>query len=172
MQRNLQDAIETLAMYRDMSEFAFDEEEVPWLYRVEDIAPLERLVEVVKSLASLAQRGNDLVAIGEACSAIENILESQIIDVNVCLTVGPENHGSDFSGGAFAGIRINANEITLDVLHTTYSSDLGSDHFTTTYALLKPGGGFDESGIADWINQLEVLRSSDEAKLVVERDHI
>jgi hypothetical protein len=171
IRRNLEDAIEMLAMSRDMSEFEPLAEEGPWPIRVEDAAPLERLVEAVRSLAPLAQCGNDLIAVGEACGAIEKILENQIIDVDVSLTVGFRNGDSDFREGIFAGIRINANEIVLDELNTTYSSDSGSDHFTRVYALLKPGGGFDESEIKDWIDKLEELQRCDDAELGVQRDH-
>jgi hypothetical protein len=171
IRRNLEDAILTLAMSRDMSEFDPSAEEGPWPIRVEDVAPLERLVEAVRSLAPLAQRGNDLIAIGEACRAIEKILESQIVDVNVRVTVGFRHGDPEFMEGIFTGIRINANEIILDELNTTYSSDSGSDHFTRVYASLEPGGGFDESGIGDWISKLDELRKWDDAKLSVERDH-
>jgi hypothetical protein len=56
-------------------------------------------------------------------------------------------------------------------LHTTYSSESGSDHFTIVHASLGPGGGFDESGIMDWIFKVEELQKFDDAKLSVERDH-
>jgi hypothetical protein len=171
IRRNLEDAIQTLAILRDMSEFDPLSKEAPWPIRVEDVAPLERLVEAVRSLAPLAQCGNDLIAVGEACGAIEKILGNQIIDVDVGLTVGFRNGDPDFREGIFAGIRINANEIVLDELNTTYSSDSGSDHFTRVYASLKPGGGFEESEIEDWINKLEELQRCDDAKLGVQRDH-
>jgi hypothetical protein len=171
MRRNLEDAIQTLAMSRDMSGFDPLAEEGPWPIRVQDVAPLERLVEAVRSLAPLSQCGNDLIAVGEACCAIEKILENQIIDVDVGLTVGFRNGDSDFSEGIFAGIRINANEIVLDELNTTYSSESGSDQFTRVYASLKPGGGLEESEIEDWINKLEELQRCIDAKLGVQRDH-
>jgi hypothetical protein len=40
----------------------------------------------------------------------------------------------------YSKTRFNANEIILDELNTTYSSDLGSNHFTRVYASLEPGG--------------------------------
>jgi hypothetical protein len=169
IRRNLEDAIETLAMSRDMSEFEPLAEEGPWPIRVEDVAPLERLVEAVRSLSPLAQRGNDLIGLGEACGAIERILASEIVEVNVCLTVGVRHGNSDFKEGRSASIRINANEIILDETNTT-NSGFGSDHFTTVCASLEPGGGFDESGISDWISKIESLVRGD-AKLSVERDH-
>lgn len=76
---------------------------------------MKSLRHQIKSAAPLAQCGNDLIAVGEACGAIEKILENQIIDVDVDLTVGFRNGDSDFREGLFAGIRINANEIVLDV---------------------------------------------------------
>ena len=172
IRRNLEDAIETLAMTRDMSEFDPLSEEGPWPIRVEDVAPLERLVEAVRSLAPLAKCGNDLIAVGEVCDAIERILASEIVDVNVGLTVGVRRGDPDFEEGHFASIRINAGEIILDEMNTTYSSDSGSDHYTTVCASLEPGGGFDESGIADWMSKVDSLRSDDDAKLIVERDHV
>jgi hypothetical protein len=169
MRRNLEDAIQTLAMSRDMSEVDPVSEEGPWPIQVEDVAPLERLVEAVRSLSPLAQRGNDLIGLGEACDAIERILASEIVEVNVGLTVGVRRGDSGFEEGYSASIRINANEIILDETNTT-NSGFGSDHFTTVCASLEPGGGFDESGISDWISKIESLLR-DDAKLSVERDH-
>jgi hypothetical protein len=171
MRRNLEDAVQTLAMSRDMSEFDPLAEEGPWPIQVEDVGPLERLAEAVRSLAPFAQTGHDLIAIGEACDAIEKIIESAAVDVNVGLTFGIRRGDPDFEEGHFASIRINAGEIILDEMNTTYSSGSGSDHYTTVCASLEPGGGFDESGIADWISKVDSLRSDDDVKLVVERDH-
>jgi hypothetical protein len=171
IRRNLEGAIETLAISRDMSDFDPRSEEGPWPIRVEDVAPLERLVEAVRSLTPLAQSGNDLIAVGEACDAIERILASEVVDVNVGLTIGFRRGDPGFEEGCFATIRINASEIILDEMNTTFSSDRGSDHYTTVYASLEPGGGFDQPGIADWISKVGSLRSDDDAKLNVERDH-
>jgi hypothetical protein len=151
-----------------------DSEDVPteviWPIRIEDVAPLEHLLEAIRSLAPLASRGNDLIALGEVCGAIENILESKIVDVNVGLTVGFRHGDTEFMEGIFTCIRVNANEIVLDELHTTYSSDVGSDHFTRFYTSLEPGGGFDEAEIGDWISKLEELCAWEEAGLSVERN--
>jgi hypothetical protein len=151
-----------------------DSEDVPteliWPIRVEDVAPLEHLLEAIRSLAPLASRGNDLIALGEVCGAIENILESKIVDVNVGLTVGFRHGDTEFMEGIFTCIRVNANEIVLDELHTTYSSDVGSDQFTRFYTSLEPGGGFDEAEIGDWISKLEELCAWEEAGLSVERN--
>jgi hypothetical protein len=169
IRRTLEDAIQTLAISRDMSEFDPLAEEGPWPIRVEDVAPLERLVEAVRSMSPLAQCDNDLIGLGEACDAIERMLASEIVEVNMCLTVGVRRGNSDFEEGHSASIRINANEIILDETNTT-NSGFGSDQFTTVCASLEPGGGFDESGISDWMSKIESL-VRDDAKLIVERDH-
>jgi hypothetical protein len=171
IRRNLEDAIETLAIYRDMSEFDPLSEAGPWPIQIEDVVPLERLVEAVRSLSALAQCGNDLIAVGEACNAIERIISSEVVDVNVGLTIEFRQGDPDFQEGRFVAIRINADEIILDELNTTFSSDTGSDHYTTVCASLEPGGGFDEAGIMDWISKVESLRSDDDARLKVQRDH-
>jgi hypothetical protein len=170
IRRNLEDEIETLAISRDMSEFDPLAEEGPWPIRVEDVQPLERLVEAVRSLSPFAQCGNDLIGIGEACNAIERILASEIVDVNVGLTLGIRRGDPGFEEGHYVSIRIDAYEIILDEMNTANSGS-GSDHYTTVCASLEPGGRFDESGIADWISKVDSLRSDDDVKLVVERDH-
>jgi hypothetical protein len=170
---NLQDALETLAIRRDMTEFDAPAEGRPWPIRVEDVAPLERLGDAVRLLSPLAKRGNDLIAVGEACGAIEKILSSEIVNVNVGLTVGFRQGNPDvFEEGRFASIRINAREIILDQMDSTYSAGFGSDHYTTACASLEPEGVFDESGVAEWISRVDWLRSEEGATLTVERDHI
>ena len=114
--------------------------------------------------------GNDLIALGEACGAIENILESKVVDVDVGLTVGFRRGNADFEEGVFNCIRVNSDQIVLEELNTTYSSDVGSDHFTKFYASLEPGGGYDEAEIGDWISKLEELCACENAKLSVERN--
>jgi hypothetical protein len=175
IRRNLEDAIETLAMSRDMSEFDPTlSEEGPWPVRVEDVALLGRVAEAVRALSPLAQRGNDLIAVGEACDALERIRSSTIVDVNVGLTVGIRRGKADcFEEGHFASIRVNAREMILDQMDTTYASGFGADHYTTVCASLEPGGsGLNESGVAEWLSRVDWLRGEENAKLIVERDHV
>jgi len=170
IRRNLYDAIETLAILRDMSEFESDKG--PWPIRVEDLAPLECLLGAVRSMASLARCGDDFVALGEACLAIESILASERFDVNVGLTVGFRRGESDFEEGLMAVLKISPDQIVLDELNTTYTSERGSDHFTRIYATLERGGGFDCSGITDWISRIEELQGFDDVKLGTMRGHV
>jgi hypothetical protein len=170
IQRNLEQAVKSLAMTRDMSEFDPLAEESPCSTEDEDIELLERLAKAVRSLAPFAQTGHDLIAVGEACDAIEKFLESEAVDVNVGLTFGIRRGDPGFDEGHYVRIRINACEIILDEMNSTCSSDSRSDHNMTFCAFLEPGGGFDEYGVGDWISKVEALRTED-AKLGVERDH-
>jgi hypothetical protein len=68
--------------------------------------------------------------------------------------------------------RINDEMIILDELNTTYSADIGSDHFTRLYASLGQSGGFDDVGIEEWLAKLEEVQQFDDAHLETERDHI
>jgi hypothetical protein len=169
IRRNLEQAVKSLAMARDMSKFDPLAEESPWPTEDEDIELLDRLAKAVRSLAPFAQTGHDLIGIGEACDAIEKFLESGI-DVNVGLTFGIRRGDPDFEEGHYVSIRTNADEITLNESKITYSSGSGSDHNTIVCVSLEPGGGFDESAVGDWISKVEALRT-DHAKLSVERGH-
>jgi hypothetical protein len=166
IRRNLEQAVKTLAMARHMSEFDPLAEESLW----PDIELLERLAEAVRSFAPFAQTGNDLIAVGEACDALEKLLESEAADVKVGLTFGIRRGDPGVEEGHSVSIRIDGDETILDETNTTFSSDSGSDHNTIVCASLEPGGGFDESAVGDWISKVEALRT-DDAKLSVERDH-
>jgi len=172
IRRNLEDALQTLAITRDMSEFDPLSDDGPWPIRVEDVEPLKRLLGAVRSRAPLAKCGDDFVALGEACLAIESILASESFDVRVGLTIGFRRGDSEFEEGHMAFLRINSNEIVLDELNTTYSAESGSDHFTRIYASLERGGGFDESGTADWISRVEELQGYDDTKLGTMRGNV
>jgi hypothetical protein len=101
----------------------------------------------LKSFAPLAQHGTDLIALGEALNAVEDILGGRSVDVNVGLEVGFRRGDSELKEGLFLGFRINDEGIILDELNTTCSSDVGSDHYTTIYAFFERGGKLDEVGV-------------------------
>jgi len=105
----------------------------------------------------------------KAWDAIEQIIDNRTIEVNVGLSVGFRRDEDNYEEGLFMGLHV---EITLDELNTTYSSDVGSGHFTTVYASLGPSGGFNSVGIEEWLAKLEEVRSFDDAQLDTERDHV
>jgi hypothetical protein len=153
-------------------------DEERWLLRDADEGHLARLTKALRDLAPLARCGNDLIALGEAWGAIEQILEGRSVDVNVGLSVGFRREERDLEDGLFTEeglfmcFRINDVEIILDELNTTYSSDVGSDHFTRVYASLGPAGGFDDVGVEEWLAKLLEVQQSDDAQLDTERDHV
>jgi hypothetical protein len=167
-----------------------EEDGAGWSLRNEDRGLLNRVAQALPGLAPLAQCGNDLIALGEAWDAIEQIIESRTIEVDVELSVGfrrcderVRSRGSAdqtcasldkirLEEGLFMGLRVNNEEIILDELNTTYSSDVGSDHFTRVYASLGPSGGFDSVGVEEWLVKLEEVQSFDDAELSTERDHV
>jgi hypothetical protein len=148
-----------------------DEVREGWLLRREDYALLTRLAVALGRLSPLARRGNDLMALGEAWDAVEQIIDGQTIDVNVGLSVGFRRGDREFNEGLFMCFRINDEEIILDELNTTYSIDVGSDHCTRGYATLGPSGGFDEVGVEEWLAKLEEVQRFDDAQLSTARDH-
>ena len=149
-----------------------EEDGAGWSLRNEDRGLLNRVAQALLGLAPLAQCGNDLIVLGEAWDAIEQIVESRTIEVDVGLLVGFRRGDEDVEEGLFMGLRVNDEEIILDELNTTYSSDIGSDHFTRLYASLRPGGGFESVDIEEWLAKLEEVRSFDDAELSTERDHV
>jgi hypothetical protein len=143
-----------------------------WRLTDEDRGVLEDLRQAVQSLLPLARTGQDAIAVGEAIDAIESILSGTDIEVNVGLDTGFRRGEDGFEEGLFVCLRINDEEIVLDELHTSYSKEIGSDHFTVGHATLRPKGHFDEGGIAEWIAQLREVSAWDDATLTVSRDHV
>ena len=148
------------------------EEDLKWMLRDDDRDLLRELVSRIAKLAPLACSGLHFIAIGEVWDAIENIIEGGSVEINTELTVGFRSGDSEFKEGLFVSIRVNSDEIVLDELNTTYSREVGSDHFTREYARFTVDGGFDGSGLWDWCNQLEEITSFDDCRLSVSRDHV
>jgi hypothetical protein len=133
---------------------------------------LIRLGQALRSLASKARRGHDLIALGEAWEAVEQILNGQAVEVDVGLSVGFRRGNRDFEEGLFMCCRINDDEIVLDELNTSYSSGVGSDHHTNGYARFQSDGSFDTAGVNDWLDKLEEVQRFDDAELDSERNHV
>lgn len=151
-----------------------DEVREGWNVSPEDLGLLIRLSRALRNLAPLAQRGSDLIALGEAWAAIEQIIDGGTVDVNVGVTVGFRRGDREFSEGLFMGLRINEYEIVLDQLNTSYSSGIGggSDHYTEKYTELSPGGSFDAWEVERWLEKLAEVQRFDDVKLGTERDHV
>ena len=143
-----------------------------WSLQDEDRWLLERLNKALCDLVPLARTGQDLIGIGEAVDGIECLLEGGNIEISVGLDVGFRRGTGSDEGGLFVCFHISEDEIILNELHTTYSSDIGSDHFNNGYATLDPNGHFDGDGIERWLEQLDEVKSYEDAKLDVSRDHV
>jgi hypothetical protein len=143
-----------------------------WSLTKANRSSLGKIASELKGLAALASRGTDLIAIAEALQAIEDILEGNPVETNVGLTVGFRRGDKDYREGLYIGFRINQDELTLDELNTTYSSDFGSDHSTRTYANLNPGGSFDDHAVFEWLERLNEIMNYDDAFLSSEKDHL
>lgn len=133
---------------------------------------LRNLQDSIYSLTSLAKSGAHLIAIGEVIEAIESLLNEDQIDINVGLDIGFRRGDRDFEEGLFVCLRINSEEIILNELNTTYSSDIGSDSYTVDYVHLVPGSHLNHIDLTRWLEKLSEIQSFDDAKLTVSRDHI
>lgn len=145
-----------------------------WSLCQKDHELLRLLAEVLWRLRTLARRGHDLIAIGEALQAIECLREGEgeEVEVDVGFEIGFRRGDRAFEEGLFVCFRINDEEIILDELHTTYSSDEGSDHFTVAHARLSPHGRFDESGVNKWLEAFRWMVAQDDVVLLANRDHV
>ena len=109
-----------------------------------------------------ARCGNDLIALGEALQAFEQVISGDSVDVNVGISVGFRRGDSEFAEGLFMCLRINDEEIVLDELNTSDAADVGSDHYTREYDRLSSGGSLDAWAVEQWLAKLaEVQRFSE-----------
>jgi hypothetical protein len=143
-----------------------------WEMNNDDWDLLRNLQDSIYSLTSLAKSGAHLIAIGEVIEAIESLLNEDQIDINVGLDIGFRRGDRDFEEGLFVCLRINSEEIILNELNTTYSSDIGSDSYTVDYVHLVPGSHLNHIDLTRWLEKLSEIQSFDDAKLTVSRDHI
>lgn len=133
---------------------------------------MARLVIAVRAMASHANMGQTLIAVGEVWDALESIQEGEFVEINTELTLGMRRGDREFEEGLFLSIRVNEEEIVLDRMVTTYSREVGSDHETEVIARLIRGESFDNEATEDWLEMLENLLVDPEAVLSASRDHI
>lgn len=157
-----------------MQQQDFDGEELDegWTLTEDDRAILTDIAGALKSLADRASAGADLIGLGEALVAIDQILEGSEVDVNVSLSLGFRSGDKDFKEGLFVGCRINGEEIVLDELNTSYASDYGSDRSSVTHAELNCSGYFSGFEVQCWLLKLRQVMAFEEAQLHAFRDHI
>jgi len=131
---------------------------------------LVRVREAVAGLAPLATSGAALIALGEVWEAIEAVIRDERIYVSVTLSVGFRRADEFCQDGLFMCLRVDSDSIVLDELNTTYSSDVGSDHFTVDYSTLSGERAFDSWEVQKWLAKLAEVLSFDDAQLQTYRD--
>jgi hypothetical protein len=136
-----------------------------WSLGEDDRALLRQLITVLRRLLPLAKSTAGLIALGEALEAIEKVRDGAAIEQAAALSVGAQDGDDAFNEGWFVRLRIAPDGIVLDKLSTTYTAEIGLDEVTTSYAVLKPCGGFDGAGIAAWIAEINGMRRWDIAEL-------
>jgi hypothetical protein len=143
-----------------------------WMLGDQAQGDLVRLGQAMRRLSSKAESSTNLIALGEAWQAIDQIIEGQSVDVDVGLSVGFRRGNDKFEEGLLMCCRVNNEELLFDELKTTWSSDVGSDHSSHTYAHLTRDGRWDSSGFNEWLDRLNEVISLDDARLETERDHL
>ena len=123
-------------------------------------------------LPRLARSGDDLIAIGEALGALQAMADGDEIEVAFDLDVGFRRGDRTSEDGLFTCFQITDDEIVLTELHTSYTTETGSDWFTETYAKLLPDRYFADEAIHRWLEALDHTLAEDDATLRATRNHV
>lgn len=143
-----------------------------WSPSDDDRHLLAGLIDAARAMSTKAVRGQGLIAAGEVWDALERIRDGEPIEVDTELTVGVRRGDRDAEEGIFVSIRVNADEIVLDRMTTSYSRAVGSDRETETIARLSPDEPFDDVAVEDWFEMLRALLSEPDSTLTASRDHL
>jgi hypothetical protein len=140
-----------------------------WSLDDNDRALLRRLLTDLRRLLALAKSNADIMAVGEVVEAVESIRNGEGVDGVITLSVGVEDGNASFSEGWFVRLGLSPEAIVLDKLNTTYTVEMGLDRQVTSFAVLQPGGGFDDTGVDAWLSELNELRRWSTAQIQCER---
>jgi hypothetical protein len=140
-----------------------------WSLDDNDRAVLRRLITDLRRLLSLAKANDEIMAVGEVVEAVEKVRDGEGVEGVITLSVGVQDGNESFSEGWFVRLGLSPDAIVLDKLNTTYSVEMGLDRHATSYAVLRPGGGFDDAGVAAWLAELNGLRRWSTAEIHSER---
>jgi nicotinate-nucleotide pyrophosphorylase len=141
-----------------MSDIAAGAGQQTWSLDDNDRALLRRLITDLRRLLSLAKANSEIMAVGEAVDAVEKVRDGEGLQAVLTLSVGVQDGNETFNEAWFVRLGLRPDAIVLDKLSTTYMAETGHDRHTTSYAVLKPSGGFDEAGITAWLAELNELR--------------
>jgi hypothetical protein len=141
----------------------------PWSLGENDLALLRRLITDLRRLLSLATSNDEIMAVGETVEAVERVRDGEGVEEILTLSVGVRDGNESFSEGWFVRLGLSPDAIILDKLNTTYTAEIGHDRHTTSYAVLKSTGGFDDAGVLAWLTELNELRRWSTAEIQSER---
>jgi hypothetical protein len=141
-----------------------------WSLGDNDVALLRRLTTDLRRLLALAKSNDAIMAVGEVVEAVEKVREGQTLEPAVLsLSVGVQDGNQTFSEGWFVRLGLSPDALVLDKLNTTFTVEMGHDRHTTSYAVLTPGGAFDDAGVFAWLAELNELRRWSTAEIRSER---
>jgi hypothetical protein len=136
-----------------------------WALGEDERALLDRLIAELRGLLPLAKSNAGLIALGEVLEAVETARDGGRIEDSVALLVGVHDGDDEYNEGWYVRMRVFADGIVLDRLSTTCSVEIGPDQYTTDYAELKPGGGFDATSVDAWLAELADMRRWEAAEV-------
>ena len=140
-----------------------------WSLGDNDLAVLRRLITDLRRLLALAKSNAEIMAVGEMVEAVEKVRDGGGVEGVLTLSVGVQDGNESFSEGWFVRLGLSPDAIILDKLNTTYSVEMGLARHTTSYAVLTPSGGFDDTGVGAWLEELNELRRWSTAEIQSER---
>ena len=121
-----------------------------WSLSGDDRTLLQAVIAALRGLLPLAKSNPELIALATSSTRSKGQRRCRHWGTAVLL-VGAQGGDEEFHEGWFVRVGIAPDGIVLDKLATTYSPEAGADRFTTSYAVLKSGGGFDGASIEAWL---------------------
>jgi hypothetical protein len=129
-----------------------------WSLDSNDLALLRRIIIDVRRLLAVAKSNEEVMAVSQMLKALESIRDGDGVEAVLTLSVGVQDGNPSFSEGWFVRLGLSPDALVLDKLNTTYTAEMGLERFTTSYAVFKPSGRFDDTGVGAWLAELNELR--------------
>jgi hypothetical protein len=135
-----------------------------WQLRRNDRKDINAIAADIIRLAKMAERGEQLIAIGEAWKAIENILDGEPIEVDLQIHLEAERTGDDGDFQYIVGISMQSDSIRL--FARSIPSDGSMNVKATDFAKFTPDGNFDmKDGLYHWSVEMNDICNENETKL-------
>ena len=137
-------------------------------------ADMRRLRATLFSWRGKAVSGNALIGLGEVLEAIDEVCEDpgHCPEIVVTLSLGFEVKGDGDFESISADLSIDSDGLFFDDLRRQYSSDYGSDHFSTIVKRFNPISSFQADDISEWFELVDELMGDSRTTLQAHRNHI